>query len=62
MYEEEDFQPMGYGYCLGSNSEDLSSEITEQKCIAALREQEDDLHRKSRNNPQEVCIFEYILY
>ncbi|XP_077297193.1 N-alpha-acetyltransferase 35 isoform X2 [Arctopsyche grandis] len=56
VYEEEDFQPMGYGYCLGSNSQngdDLSSEITEQKCISALREQEDDLHRKSRSNAQE---------
>lgn len=57
VYEEEDFQPMGYGYCLGTqgnDGNDVSAEITEQKSITLLREQEDDLYRRSRNNQQDV--------
>lgn len=45
---------MGYGYRLGSNPQmgsayDASLEVSEQKCIAMLREQEEDLNKKSRS-------------
>ncbi|XP_013149597.1 PREDICTED: N-alpha-acetyltransferase 35, NatC auxiliary subunit isoform X2 [Papilio polytes] len=54
VFEEEDFLPMGYGYRLGSNPQmgsayDASLEVSEQKCIAMLREQEEDLNKKSRS-------------
>lgn len=68
MFEEEDFQPMGYGYRLGSNPQtgntyDANLEVTEQKCIAMLREQEEELNKKARSGEDEVikvffsCIF-----
>lgn len=63
MFEEEDFLPMGYGYRLGSNpqmgnSYDASLEVTEQKCIAMLREQEEELNKKAKSHEDdEVCIF-----
>ncbi|XP_026319501.1 N-alpha-acetyltransferase 35, NatC auxiliary subunit isoform X2 [Hyposmocoma kahamanoa] len=54
VFEEEDFQPMGYGYRLGSNPQagnayDASQDVTEQKCIAMLREQEEELNKKVRS-------------
>ncbi|KAG7310892.1 hypothetical protein JYU34_003724 [Plutella xylostella] len=55
VFEEEDFQPMGYGYRLGSNPQmgvtncDPSQEVNEQKCIAMLREQEEELNKKARS-------------
>lgn len=54
VFEEEDFQPMGYGYRLGSNpqtgnSYDASQDVTEQKCISMLREQEEELNKKVRS-------------
>lgn len=59
MFEEEDFQPMGYGYRLGSNpqtgnSYDASLEVGEQKCISMLREQEEELNKKARSSGDEV--------
>ncbi|KAJ8981491.1 hypothetical protein NQ317_007017 [Molorchus minor] len=41
VYEEEDFQPMQYGY-------HLNPDISEQRMIGMLREVEEDLHRKLR--------------
>lgn len=66
MFEEEDFQPMGYGYRLGSNPQtgntyDASLEVTEQKCVALLREQEEDLNKKARSAEDEVG-FLFILH
>ncbi|KAL4716548.1 hypothetical protein ACJJTC_010212 [Scirpophaga incertulas] len=58
VFEEEDFQPMGYGYRLGSNPQsgnayDASLDVSEQKCIALLREQEDVLNKKARVNEED---------
>ncbi|XP_059048022.1 N-alpha-acetyltransferase 35, NatC auxiliary subunit isoform X2 [Achroia grisella] len=59
VFEEEDFQPMGYGYRLGShpqsgNTYDASLEVSEQKCIAMLREQEEELNKKVRSAEDEA--------
>lgn len=59
VFEEEDFQPMGYGYRLGSNPQsgnmyDASLDVSEQKCIAMLREQEEELNKKARSVDGEV--------
>lgn len=39
--EEEDFQPMQYGYR-------LSPDVSEQRIIGMLREVEEDLHKRTR--------------
>uniref|UniRef100_A0A6P7H787 Protein MAK10 homolog n=1 Tax=Diabrotica virgifera virgifera TaxID=50390 RepID=A0A6P7H787_DIAVI len=44
VYEEEDFQPMQYGY-------HLNPDISQQRMIGMLREVEEDLYRKNRSNP-----------
>lgn len=67
MFEEEDFLPMGYGYRLGSNPQtgntyDASQEVSEQKCIAMLREQEEELNKKAKSFDDEVCYFCLFLY
>lgn len=59
VFEEEDFQPMGYGYRLGSNpqagnSYDASLDVNVQKCIALLREHDEELNKKARNSDEEV--------
>ncbi|XP_064292563.1 N-alpha-acetyltransferase 35, NatC auxiliary subunit isoform X2 [Plodia interpunctella] len=59
VFEEEDFQPMGYGYRLGSNpmsgnTYDASLEVSEQKCIALLREQEEELNKRARSTDDEA--------
>lgn len=41
VYEEEDFQPMQYGY-------HLNPDISEQRIIGMLREVEEDYHRRTR--------------
>ncbi|CAH1285825.1 unnamed protein product [Diabrotica balteata] len=46
VYEEEDFQPMQYGY-------HLNPDISQQRMIGMLREVEEDLHKKNRINPDE---------
>lgn len=61
VFEEEDFQPMGYGYYLGSNPQsghtyDASLEVTESKCISLLREQEEELNKKTKNTEAEANI------
>lgn len=61
VFEEEDFQPMGYGYRLGSNpmsgnTYDASLEVSEQKCIALLREQEEELNKRARSTDDEVPL------
>lgn len=50
---------MGYGYSLGSNPQsgntyDASLEVNEQKCIAMLREQEEELNKRARSSEDEV--------
>ncbi|XP_072402055.1 N-alpha-acetyltransferase 35, NatC auxiliary subunit-like isoform X2 [Diabrotica undecimpunctata] len=45
VYEEEDFQPMQYGY-------HLNPDISQQRMIGMLREVEEDLYRKNRSNPE----------
>ncbi|XP_046961065.1 N-alpha-acetyltransferase 35, NatC auxiliary subunit isoform X1 [Vanessa cardui] len=59
VFEEEDFLPMGYGYRLGSNLQsgnqhDASLEVSEQKCISMLREQEEELNKKARSQEDEA--------
>ncbi|XP_028155763.1 N-alpha-acetyltransferase 35, NatC auxiliary subunit [Ostrinia furnacalis] len=59
VFEEEDFQPMGYGYRLGSNPQtgntyDVNLEVTEQKCVAMLREQEEELNKKARSGEDDA--------
>ncbi|XP_041975143.1 N-alpha-acetyltransferase 35, NatC auxiliary subunit isoform X2 [Aricia agestis] len=54
VFEEEDFLPMSYGYRLGLNpltgdSYNPNLEVTEQKCIAMLREQEEELNKKAKS-------------
>lgn len=67
MFEEEDFQPMGYGYRLDSNPQtgnayDASQEVTEQKCIAMLREQEEELNKKVRSAADDYVIIIVFLH
>ncbi|XP_063548798.1 N-alpha-acetyltransferase 35, NatC auxiliary subunit isoform X1 [Cydia strobilella] len=62
VFEEEDFQPMGYGYRLGSNPQtgntfDPNLEVPEQKCIAMLREQEEELNKKARASGEEDNVW-----
>jgi hypothetical protein len=62
VFEEEDFQPMGYGYRLGSNPQsgntyDSTLEVSEQKCVAMLREQEEDLNKITRTVEDDVMYF-----
>lgn len=50
---------MGYGYRLGSNPQtgntfDPNLEVSEQKCISMLREQEEELNKKARGTDDEV--------
>lgn len=45
VYEEEDFQPMQYGY-------HLNPDISEQRILGMLREVEDELYKKSRIKPE----------
>lgn len=52
---------MGYGYRLGSNPQmgnayDASLEVSEQKCTAMLKEQEEELNKKARSNDDEVLF------
>ncbi|XP_039758508.1 N-alpha-acetyltransferase 35, NatC auxiliary subunit isoform X1 [Pararge aegeria] len=59
VFEEEDFLPMGYGYRLGSNPQigntyNANLEVSEQKCIAMLREQEEELNKKARSHEDEA--------
>ncbi|XP_022908455.1 N-alpha-acetyltransferase 35, NatC auxiliary subunit [Onthophagus taurus] len=49
VYEEEDFQPMQYGY-------QLNPDISEQRIITMLREVEEELHRKMQNRDRENDI------
>jgi len=42
VFEEEDFQPLTYGFKLGS-------EVNEQRAVSMLREAEDELQKKCRN-------------
>lgn len=50
VYEEEDFQPMQYGY-------HLNPDVSEQRIIGMLREVEEELHRKMRANYSPVYYF-----
>lgn len=55
VYEEEDFQPMQYGY-------HLNPDISEQRILGMLREVEEELYKKTRLKQQEVgslsvCLF-----
>lgn len=51
---------MSYGYRLGSNRQmdtyNASLEVTEQKCIALLREQEEVLNKKAKSMEDEVIF------
>lgn len=42
MFEEEDFQPLAYGFRLGSD-------ISEQKALTAIKESEEDLIKQMKN-------------
>ncbi|XP_018578871.1 N-alpha-acetyltransferase 35, NatC auxiliary subunit [Anoplophora glabripennis] len=57
VYEEEDFQPMQYGY-------HLNPDISEQRMIGMLREVEEDLHRKlrSKHTDQTQAVFARIKF
>lgn len=58
VYEEEDFQPMQYGF-------HLSPDISEQRMIGMLREVEEELHKKTRNKqgePEMQAIFARIKF
>lgn len=50
VYEEEDFQPMQYGY-------HLNPDISEQRILGMLREVEDELNKKTRLKHQESDSF-----
>lgn len=45
VYEEEDFQPMQYGY-------HLNPDISDQRILGMLREVEDELYKKTRIKPE----------
>lgn len=49
VYEEEDFQPMQYGY-------HLNPDVSEQRMIGMLREVEEDLHREVRSKTSMVSL------
>lgn len=46
VYEEEDFQPVVYGFR-------LASEVLEQKALASLKESEDDLLKELKSSADE---------
>ncbi|XP_067001867.2 N-alpha-acetyltransferase 35, NatC auxiliary subunit [Anabrus simplex] len=48
VFEEEDFQPMVYGYR-------LVPDVSEPRALGMLKEVEEDLHRRTRNKPLEPC-------
>lgn len=54
---------MSYGYRLGSSPQygnyDTSLDLTEQKFIVMLREQEEELNKKVKSSDSEVIIFNY---
>lgn len=43
MFEEEDFQPLAYGFR-------LASEIPEAKALALIKESEEDLMKEMKNS------------
>lgn len=43
MFEEEDFQPLVYGFR-------LASEVTEQKALALIKESEEDVIKKIKSS------------
>lgn len=57
VYEEEDFQPMQYGY-------HLNPDISEQRILGMLREVEDELFKKTRLkqdiNTFPVCVIIFL--
>ncbi|XP_047507728.1 N-alpha-acetyltransferase 35, NatC auxiliary subunit isoform X1 [Pieris napi] len=59
VFEEEDFLPMCYGYRLGSSPQygnyDTSLDLSEQKFIAMLREQEEELNKKAKISDSEMA-------
>lgn len=46
VFEEEDFQPLTYGY-------KLKPDISDSRAVGLLKEVEDDLQKKLRNKPSE---------
>lgn len=62
VFEEEDYQSMGYGYRLEStpqtgNTYDATLKVTEQKCISMLREQEEELNKKAKQEKDEESLW-----
>lgn len=62
MFEEEDFQPMVYGYR-------LVPDVSEARTMGMLKEVEEELHRRTRSKPSDLCssdevssCFFYYLY
>lgn len=53
VYEEEDFQPMQYGY-------HLNPDISEQRIIGMLREVEEDYQKRTR--AKELKVFNNNFY
>lgn len=48
VFEEEDFQPMVYGYR-------LVPDVSEPRTIGMLKEVEEELHRRTRSRPSDSC-------
>jgi hypothetical protein len=48
VFEEEDFQPMVYGYR-------LVPDVSEPRTIGMLKEVEEELHRRTRSKPSDSC-------
>jgi hypothetical protein len=48
VFEEEDFQPMVYGYR-------LVPDVSEPRTMGMLKEVEEELHRRTRSKPSDSC-------
>ncbi|PNF30562.1 N-alpha-acetyltransferase 35, NatC auxiliary subunit [Cryptotermes secundus] len=49
VFEEEDFQPMVYGYR-------LIPDVSEPRTMGMLKEVEEELHRRTRSKPSDSCL------
>lgn len=55
VFEEEDFQPMVYGYR-------LIPDVSELRTMGMLKEVEEELHRRTRSKPSDSCLSDEVWF
>jgi hypothetical protein len=55
VFEEEDFQPMVYGYR-------LVPDVSEPRTMGMLKEVEEELHRRIRSKPSDSCLSDEVRF